>query len=164
MMSNLGQEPSSWPPRLPVCVGAVVLNGERALFVRQAQGHALAGQWSIPWGLVEPGESPDQAALRETLEESGITACIEGLLGLQCLPENGWIALVFLCQHVSGQPTGDGSAETDAAAYLSLAEIEVFDEPIEPWCRWIVQRVLRGEHRLIPPVPDNPYRPRAAFL
>lgn len=71
-MTEQRQNSTDWPPRMVVCVGAVVLQGERVLFVRQAQGHPLEGQRSIPWGIVEPGESPDAAALRETQEESGV--------------------------------------------------------------------------------------------
>ena len=155
---------SSWPPKIVVCVGTIVLQGERALFVRQAKGHALEGQWSIPWGLVDPDESPDEAALRETLEEGGVTARIEGVLGVQNLRQEGWVAIVFLCRHVSGMPVSDGGVETDEARYFSAAEMNVFDEPFEPWCEWLVRRVLKGEYHLIPPEANNPYRPCAAFF
>ncbi len=147
-----------------VCVGAVVLNEGRALFVRQAKGHALARQWSIPWGVVDPGESPESAALRETEEESGIVAEIEGLLGFQNLPQAGWIGLVFLCRHAGGLPRSDGGIETDRAAYFSPAEMDALGEPFEVWCEWLVRRVLRGEYRLVPPELSNPYQPRLAFV
>jgi hypothetical protein len=42
--------------------------------------------------------------------------------------------------------------------------MDALDEPIEIWCDWIVRRVLRGEHRVIPTEPDNPYHPQLAFL
>ena len=155
--------PTAGPPKITVCVGAVVLHQDRVLLIRQAPGHSLAGQWSIPWGFVEAGEPPEQAALRETREEGGITAEITGLLGFQNLPQPGWIGLVFLARHRDGAPAPDG-VETDRAAYLSLVEMDALSEPIEPWCDWLARRVLRGEHRLIPPAEDNPYRPRAAFL
>jgi ADP-ribose pyrophosphatase YjhB (NUDIX family) len=163
-MTTHKQEFSTWPPRMVVCVGTVVLQGARALFVRQAPGHSLEGQWSIPWGVVDPDEPPEQAALRETREEAGIIAEIEGLLGVQNLRREGWLALVYLCHHLGGTPMSDGGRETDRAAYLSLAEMDALEEPIETWCDWIVRRVLRGEHQLILPEPDNPYRPRLAFL
>jgi len=162
MTSQKGNS-STWPPTMVVCVGAVVLDGERALFVHQAKGASLEGQWSIPWGVVDPGESPDTAALRETLEEGGVTARMEGLLGVQNLPRAGWIGIVFLSRHVGGTPVSDGGVETDKASYFSLEEMDALDEPIEPWCEWVVRRVLRGEHRVIPEA-DNPYHPRLAFL
>ena len=155
---------SNWPPKMVVCVGTVVLQGERALFVRQAQGHPLEGQWSIPWGIVDTDESPDAAALRETVEEGGVTARIEGLLGVQNLRREGWIAILFLCRHVSGVPVSDGGLETDGASYFSVEQMDAFDEPFEPWCEWLVRRVLRGEYRVIPPEESNPYQPCVAFF
>ena len=128
-MTKQTLSPSDWPPKIPVCVGAVVINGKQALFVRQAKGHSLAGQWSLPWGMVEPGESPEAAALRETREEGGIEAQVEGLLGIQNLPQPGWMGIVFLCRHVGGVPTPDGGIETDQAAYLSLEQMDDFNEP-----------------------------------
>lgn len=163
-MTAQKESPSNWPPKIVVCVGAVVLQGERALFVRQAKGHPLEGQWSIPWGVVDPEESPDTAALRETVEEGGVTAYIEGLLGVQNLRREGWVAIVFLCRHVSGTPVSDGGVETDKARYFSLEEMEAFDEPFEPWCEWLVRRVLMGEYHVIPPEESNPYQPRVAFF
>lgn len=149
-------------PRL-ICIGAVVLHEDRVLFVRQAPGHPLAGQWSIPWGVVDEGESPSDAVHREVLEESGVVAEIVGLLGMQELREPGGIGLVFLCRHVSGIPTPDG-VEVDDARYLSLNDIKSLAEPFESWCQWLAHRVLTGGFHVIPKVPDNPYRPRIAYL
>lgn len=162
-MINPDETVSTWPPRLVVCTGAVVLNGDCALFIRQAQGHSLAGQYSIPWGLVEPDETPHEAALRETREEAGIDAEVMGLIGLQILHDPGWLALIFLCRHLGGTPKPDG-VETDQATYYSLDELLTFPYPIEPWCRWLVLRVLQGNYRLVPMEPDNPYQPLQAFF
>ena len=70
-----------------VCVGSVVRSGKKILLARQSKGHSLEGQWTIPWGKLDKGESPKQAAVRETYEEAGIVAEVEGLLGIQELPE-----------------------------------------------------------------------------
>lgn len=163
-MTNPIQNSLDWPPKIIACVGAVVLREKQVLFVRQAKGQSLEGQWSIPWGIIDPEESPEVAALRETREESGIIAEIEGLLGIQNLPQQGWIGIIFLCRHVSGAPTSDGGIETDQAAYISLEQMDTFDEPFEPWCEWLVRRVLRGEYHITPPELNNPYQPRVAFL
>ena len=163
-MSTKDQTTPDWPPKLAVCVGTVVLQGDRALLVRQAEGHALAGQWSIPWGVVDPDETPESAALRETEEEAGVKASMEGLIGLQNLRQEGWIALVFLCHHISGDPEPDGGIETDAAAYFSLDEIVSSDEPIEPWCEWLLRRVLTGDYHFVPSERNNPYTPRLSFF
>ncbi|MDP6979101.1 MAG: CoA pyrophosphatase [Myxococcota bacterium] len=41
-----------------------------------------AGQWALPGGRLDPGESPQQAALRETSEEVGVTLAADRILGL----------------------------------------------------------------------------------
>ncbi len=163
-MTDKAQSRPEWPPRIVVCVGTVVLQDNRALLVRQAKGHDLSGRWSIPWGIVDPDETPETAALRETSEEGGITAAIDGLLGIQNLPRQGWVGIIFLCRHLSGIPTPDGGIETDRAAYFSLEDLAALEEPIEEWCAWLVRRVLQGGYHLIPPEADNPFRPRLAFL
>ncbi len=152
-------------PKHVICIGAVVRRGNRILLVRQARGHVLEGQWVIPWGLLDENESPSEAALREVQEEANIDAQIEGLLGIQELPHpwEGWLALVFLLNSESGQPTPDYK-ETDAARFFSLAELKNFPEPVEPWCVWLVSRVLRGEHCVIPENEENPYNPQKGFL
>jgi 8-oxo-dGTP diphosphatase len=69
-------------PETVVCVAAVVRNADRILLVRQAPGHSLEGQWTVPWGRLEAAESPAAAAVREAREEGGIHAAVEGLLGV----------------------------------------------------------------------------------
>ena len=152
-------------PETVICVAAVVRNAGRILLVRQAAGHSLAGQWTVPWGRLEAGESPAAAAIREAREEGAIRAEIEGLLGVQELPPRwqGWLALVYLCRHVDGTPAGDGK-ETDAAAYFSAADITACADPIEPWSAWLVRRVFAAEPQAIAHDPTNPFHPAAGFL
>ena len=152
------------PPKHIMCVGAVVSKDDQVLLVRQAKGHPLEGQWSIPWGYVDEDEFPDVAACRETLEESGVEAEILGLIGIQELHDQGWVAIVFHCRYVQGAPSADHNGETDRAGFFSLDEIDLFEDPIEPWCEWIARRVLEGKHIVIPMDADNPYTPLKSFL
>jgi ADP-ribose pyrophosphatase YjhB (NUDIX family) len=149
-----------------VCVGSVVRKDARVLLVRQAAGHSLAGQWTIPWGRLDQGESAAAAAVREVFEEGRVVAEIEGLLGVQELPPPwlGWLALVYLCRHVSGDATPDGR-ETDAARYYSAEELSSLAEPIEPWSAWLVRRILLGKFTLTTAgAPDNPFAGSPSFL
>jgi ADP-ribose pyrophosphatase len=63
--------PRGYPHSPRVAVGAVVWHAERVLLVRRGKAPA-DGQWAIPGGCVELGESLPQAAEREILEETGI--------------------------------------------------------------------------------------------
>lgn len=148
-----------------VFVGAVVRKDECILLVRQSPGHPLEGQWTIPWGRIEAGESPAAAALRETREEGAVEARLEGLIGLQELPAplDGCFALVFMCAHARGEPEADGR-ETDAARYFSDGDFAKLSEPIEPWSDWLVRRIFAGRYVLIRQDESGPFHPKSAFI
>jgi mutator protein MutT len=67
-------------PRPEVCVGAVVVDGGELLLVRRGRGPA-AGEWSIPGGRVEPGETLAEAVVRELAEETSLEGVCEDLVG-----------------------------------------------------------------------------------
>ncbi|MET8428264.1 NUDIX hydrolase [Nocardia sp. NPDC004860] len=48
------------------------------LLIRRAAGVFLAGRWELPGGGVEPGERPEQAAVREVAEETGLAVEVLG--------------------------------------------------------------------------------------
>jgi ADP-ribose pyrophosphatase YjhB (NUDIX family) len=61
-------------PRVPLIgVGAVVLRGDQVLLIRRAKP-PRQGEWSLPGGLQKLGETIYDAAAREVLEETGVTA------------------------------------------------------------------------------------------
>ena len=62
-------------PRNHHSAGAVVLDGPRCLLIRRGR------EWIFPKGHVEPGESPEEAARREVLEETGIEIEVGSRLG-----------------------------------------------------------------------------------
>lgn len=67
---------------VPVCaVGAIVMHKGALLLVRRDREPAR-GQWSLPGGRVEWGESLREAVAREVREETGIEIDIEGLIGV----------------------------------------------------------------------------------
>ena len=60
-----------YPDAPIVAVGAVVLDGNRVLLVRRGKA-PLAGEWSLPGGAVELGETLEDALKRELKEETGL--------------------------------------------------------------------------------------------
>ncbi len=71
-------------PRRPLSIGAgaIVVHDNRVLLVRNIRG-VTKGRYLLPAGRVDSGEMPDQAAVRETLEETSLRVEIEGLMGVR---------------------------------------------------------------------------------
>lgn len=53
-------------------VGAAILDGDMLLAARRSEPPALAGGWELPGGKVDPGESDEEALVRECREELGV--------------------------------------------------------------------------------------------
>jgi 8-oxo-dGTP pyrophosphatase MutT (NUDIX family) len=95
--------------------------------------HADKKVWVLPGGLVEPGEHPADAAVRETWEETGLIVEPTGILGVFGGPElvihyaNGdvasYVGIIFRGVVTGGELTADGS-ETLDVRYLSRAELD----------------------------------------
>jgi 8-oxo-dGTP diphosphatase len=64
------------PERPIVAVGAVILDGDRVLLIKRGQ-EPLKGEWSLPGGAVESGETLDAALAREVREET----CLDVVVG-----------------------------------------------------------------------------------
>ena len=76
-----------------------IRQGDRILLVRQAYGERY---WSLPGGKMEPGESIDQAAIREVKEETGLEVRITRVVGLYSKPAEGGLAVTFEGEVVGG--------------------------------------------------------------
>ena len=64
-------------------VAGLVINHLGEWLVVKKRYGGLDGKWSFPAGFVEPGETVDQAVVREVQEETGIETLVQGLIGFR---------------------------------------------------------------------------------
>lgn len=123
--------------RRPVpAAGVVCIRGGDVLLIRRGQPPRL-GEWSLPGGRVEWGESAQACALRELREETGVEAELLGLLdvvdgrfeGAGGEPERHYILIDYAARWLSGDPVaGDDASEArffaaeDAIAMVDWSE------------------------------------------
>ena len=81
-----------------VAAGVLILRGREVLLVRRTLDPYL-GHWSIPAGFVNAFEDPAAAALRECLEETGLTVELDGLFDLLTGREHMRGSDVFIVYH-----------------------------------------------------------------
>ena len=134
-------------------VGGAVVRDGRLLLVRRASRRGR-GNWQLPGGFIEPDETIEQGVVREVLEESGVVAEVEGVLGLRNRydPELGnGVYIILLLRPVSGELRADGR-EVDRAEFFTLDQIRELN-PLPPVNWEIAQRVLTPDRRLLRPRP-----------
>ena len=132
-------------------VGGAVIRDGKVLMVRRASRRGY-GNWQLPGGYIELKETIEEAVVREVAEESGVTAEVEGVLGLRNrfdLERGNGIYVVLLLRPVRGEPEPDGH-EVDRAGYFTLDEIRALKQ-VPQINREIVQRVLAPDPRILKP-------------
>jgi 8-oxo-dGTP pyrophosphatase MutT (NUDIX family) len=100
--------------------GVVVRRAGRAVQCLVVSSSSRRDEWVLPKGRIEPGESPEEAALREVLEESGVAASIAAPLDvIEYETARGVVRAQFFLMLYAG----DAEAEEDRrTAWLSLDE------------------------------------------
>jgi ADP-ribose pyrophosphatase YjhB (NUDIX family) len=130
--------------------GAVVCDG-RLLLVRRASRRGRRN-WQVPGGFVEPEETIEEAVVREVAEEAGITAKVQGILGVRnrCdLDVNNSLYIVLLLHPTSGDPCPDNH-EVDQAGFFTLEEIRALEQ-VPAINLEIAQRALSPDRRILDP-------------
>lgn len=82
---------------------AVVEHRGNYLIGERPQGVALAGLWEFPGGKVQPDETPEQAAVRECREETGLEVTVVGRYAdVEHQYDHGDVSLAFFACRVLG--------------------------------------------------------------
>jgi 8-oxo-dGTP pyrophosphatase MutT (NUDIX family) len=128
LRAKVGHELLFWPS------AACLLRDDlgRVLLVR-----TVHGPWTLPAGAVDPGETPVQAALRETREEAGVDVEVVRLAGVfggypdfRITYPNGdeaaWVTSLFEARVVAGEPAPDGD-ETLEVRWVAPDELDGLD-------------------------------------
>lgn len=118
-----------YPAQPLVGVGAIIIENGRVLLIKRGKA-PLLGEWSIPGGMLEVGETLRQAAEREALEETGLVVRATELLGVyeRIVPDNRkrtmyhYVLVDFLCEQFSGEAQASGDAAD--VRWFTLKEVE----------------------------------------
>ncbi len=123
-----GKSSREYPDRPLVGVGGVVIEDGRALLIRRGS-EPLLGEWSIPGGTLELGETLQEGVARELLEETGLEVRVLELIEVfdriylesasgESVQKKGprfhYVIVDYLCERVAGTPVA-GSDVTDVA-------------------------------------------------
>ena len=127
-----------YPDRPVVGVGGVVIENGRALLIKRGS-EPLLGQWSIPGGTLELGESLQEGVARELLEETGLEVQVLDMIEAfdrifldlaapdaekRSRPKYHYVIVDYLCERLGGEAQA-GSDVTDIA-YATEGELEKF--------------------------------------
>ena len=124
------------------CAGAVVFDdAARLLLVKRANPPAQ-GLWSLPGGRLEPGESAEDAVVREVAEETGLAVRVEREVGTveRASPSGDtYVIRDFLC--VMSEPgsapiAGDDAADARFASHSELLELPTSPGLLEALSDW----------------------------
>lgn len=113
----------TWAPHVTVAT-IVERDGRYLMVYEKADGKEVYNQ---PAGHLDPDESLQQAAIRETLEETGWTVALTGLLGINLYdaPSNGvtYLRTTFIAEAISHDAERELDTGIIAAVWLTYEEI-----------------------------------------
>jgi ADP-ribose pyrophosphatase YjhB (NUDIX family) len=128
-----------YPERPVVGIGGVVIENDRVLLIRRG-AEPLRGQWSIPGGTLELGESLQEGVAREMLEETGLEVRVLDVIEVfdriyvhegdeLSNPPRGprfhYVIIDYLCERISGEPRA--ASDVTDVAFAREDELEKFN-------------------------------------
>lgn len=145
-ISSPESDSREYPARPIAGVGVIVRKDDAVLLIRRGRP-PRAGEWGIPGGIVELGETWRDAARREVREECGIEICIEAIAAVVDLIVRDDTARVqyhyalvdFAASYVSGELRA--SSDVSEARWVTLGELHRFALPNKT--RAVIQKVMQ---------------------
>jgi 8-oxo-dGTP diphosphatase len=109
----------------PGISAAIIVNAGRVLMIRRriAEGELM---WQFPAGGIEAGETPEAAAVRETLEETGLTVEPLRLLGERVHPKTGRAMAYTACAPLAGEAYVGDTEEIAEVAWVAHGELQQY--------------------------------------
>ena len=101
-------------------VGAAIIRDGRLLAAQRAEPVALAGGWEFPGGKVDPGESDQEALIRECEEELGVKVALLDRIGGEWPLGPETLMRIWTAELVEGEPR---ALEHLALRWLSVEEL-----------------------------------------
>ncbi len=120
-----------FPAQPVVGVGAVIVDDGRVLLIKR--GHApLKGEWSLPGGAVELGESLEQALVREVREETGLEVVVGPVVEIfERIQRNAgnrveyhFVVVDYVCRPCGGHLAH--ASDADDACWVTIDELPTF--------------------------------------
>ena len=112
--------------------GTLIVADGAVLFLRRGNGGDHPGEWAFPGGHIEPGESPEDAARRETLEEAGYEPHKLMQIGVVSDGQVEFTTFYHECRPFDVQLS-------DESTEYTWCPIGSFPEPLHPGCRYILE-------------------------
>jgi 8-oxo-dGTP diphosphatase len=128
--------------RIILVVACALVDADRRILIAQRPpGKQLAGLWEFPGGKIEPGETPEDALIRELDEELGVstkTACLAPLTFASYSYDNFHLLMpLYVCRKWQGTPVAREHSDLKWVRAQKLREYPMppADEPlIAPLC------------------------------
>lgn len=104
---------------------AIITDGEKVLMIRRRQREGKLS-WAFPGGGIESGETPEQAAVRETVEETSLEVKAVKVIGARIHPNTGADMTYVACEPVGGEARVEDADELAEVAWVTLGEIPTY--------------------------------------
>jgi ADP-ribose pyrophosphatase YjhB (NUDIX family) len=109
-------------PAAGTLVERMAADGEPSVLLLRRAVDPGRGAWDLPAGYLESGESPEEAALRETREESGLDVALVRLAGVYTSREGNAVSTIYLAAPADASVAVATDAESDDHAWVRRSD------------------------------------------